>query len=158
MARRRPIIDTSIGRSSRIDPRRRVRGGDIFQRRAMKDALRAVEKGNDLSPLTRQNLGLRASDVASFRQDLAESLERSGRRVGGPFDNRNLTERRRGVSTDALGRRLDVLGQDADNRLRAGGPRDFFKRQQFRSLVKSGELGRRQESIVKRVFGLDDED
>jgi hypothetical protein len=125
----------------------------------MRDALRAVEKGNALTPITRQNLGLQTDDaVADFRRKLAGDLASSGRRFGGPFDQRNLTERRRGVRTDAAGRRLDVLSGDADNRLRAGGRRSFFKREQARESIRSGRLGERQESVVRRVFGLDDED
>lgn len=103
--------------SSRRDPRSRVEGGDIFERRALKQAITAVEKGTSIGELNSRRLGATTPEgVASLRENLADRLARSGRSVGGPFNRTTLNERRTGVTTDRFGNSLQTLGRDVRDR------------------------------------------
>lgn len=86
---RRPVGFGSRG-SRRTDPRKRIEGGDIFQRRALKDATRAIEKGLQISDRTRGALGPNADKLID---SAADKLQSSGRNVGGSFNRSSLSER-----------------------------------------------------------------
>ena len=80
---RRPISFDGPGHSSRLDPRRRVTGGDIFERRALKRAISAVERGTEISKLDMGALTRSGQfDPGGLRGKLSSRLVNSGRSVG----------------------------------------------------------------------------
>ena len=156
----KPIgFKTGRGRSRR-DPRRNVEGGDIFQRRALKDALTAVEKGTQLSPLTRKTLGVTDANAGEVRGALSERLARgTTTRAGSSFSNQPLPDRLAAGRKSLFERRGSAFSQpglDGPNRKQAefgartsaltGRPFSDFQRRElginkdneddFRSLLK----------------------
>lgn len=74
MARRKPVS---------FDKRGRITGGDIFERAALRDARRAVDKGLQISDRAFKNLG---ANTLEARQGLVNSLEQRATSSGRGFD------------------------------------------------------------------------
>lgn len=85
MARRKPVS---------FDKRGRITGGDIFERAALRDARRAVDKGLQISDRAFKNLG---ADNLTTRADLVSSLQQRAVDSGRGFEpvrgGRNLGQR-----------------------------------------------------------------
>lgn len=146
----KPLRFGNRGSSPRLDPRKRIEGGDIFQRRALKDATTAIEKGLKVSDRLKGALGPNADKLI---EESANRLGNSGRDVGGMFDPRTVAERNEPRLGSRLGNAFGTPG-NAFGSVRDK-QREFTKRTALSSALGSAKRDKPFGRLARREFGLD---